>query len=140
MTDILEGRITAGKLQSDELQIHLGEPAAAAGATFDSVGSNAERAGASERGPGAEHQFVGHSTAATSASSTALGGAAGGSDVKPSKPRAPRKQQQKPETAGAASARAGRPRKVLKANDDVDEREAAGGDGEDDGNDFDTRM
>ena len=30
MTDILEGRITAGKLQSDELQIHLGEPAAAA--------------------------------------------------------------------------------------------------------------
>ena len=30
MTDIPEGRITAGKLQSDELQIHLGEPAAAA--------------------------------------------------------------------------------------------------------------
>ena len=29
MTDISEGRITAGKLQSDELQIHLGEPAAA---------------------------------------------------------------------------------------------------------------
>ena len=27
MTDIPEGRITAGKLQSDELQIHLGEPA-----------------------------------------------------------------------------------------------------------------
>ena len=30
MTDIPEGRITAGKLQSDELQIHLGEPAAVA--------------------------------------------------------------------------------------------------------------
>ena len=29
MTDIPEGRITAGKLQSDELQIHLGEPATA---------------------------------------------------------------------------------------------------------------
>ena len=28
MTDILEGRITASKLQSDELQIQLGEPAA----------------------------------------------------------------------------------------------------------------
>ena len=28
MTDIPEGRITAGKLQSDELQIHLGEPTA----------------------------------------------------------------------------------------------------------------
>ena len=30
MTDIPEGGITAGKLQSDELQIYLGEPAAAA--------------------------------------------------------------------------------------------------------------
>ena len=29
MTDIPEGQITAGKLKSDELQIHLGEPAAA---------------------------------------------------------------------------------------------------------------
>ena len=28
MTDIPEDRITAGKLQSDELQIHLGEPTA----------------------------------------------------------------------------------------------------------------
>ena len=111
---------------------------AAAGAASDSVGSNAERAGAPERGPGAEYQFVGHSTAATSASSTAFVGAAGGSDVKPSKQRRPRKQQ-KPETTGAAGARAGRPRKVLKTDDDIDELEAAGGDGEDDG-DSDTRM
>ena len=115
--------------------------ATAAGAASDSVESNAERAGASERGSGTEHQFVGHSTAATSASSTAFGGAAGGSDVRPCKPRAARKQQQqKPETTGAAGSRAGRPRKVLKTDDDIDEREAAGEDGEDDRNDSDTRM
>ena len=113
--------------------------AAAAGAASDSVGSNAERAGASERGSGTEHQFVGHSTTATSASSTPFGGAAGGSDVRPSKQRVPRKHQ-KPETTGAAGSRAGRPRKVLKTDDDIDEREAAGGDGEDDGNDSDNRM
>ena len=34
MTDISEGRITAGKLQSDERQIHLGEPAAATANTL----------------------------------------------------------------------------------------------------------
>ena len=115
--------------------------AAAAGAASDSVGSNAERTGASERGAaGVEHQLVGHSTATTSASAASFGGAAGGSDVKPCKPRAPKKQQQKPETAGAAGARAGRPRKVFKADDDIDELEAAGADVEDDGNDSDTRM
>ena len=28
MTELPEGRITAGKIQADELQIHLGEPTA----------------------------------------------------------------------------------------------------------------
>ena len=44
-----------------------------AGATFDSLGSNAERAGASERGAGSEHQLVEHSTAANNAAATAFG-------------------------------------------------------------------
>ena len=111
-----------------------------ASATSDSVGSNAERAEAFERGAGSEHKLVGHFTATTNASATAFGGAAGGGDGKPYKPRAPRKQQQKPETTGAAGARAERPRKVLKADDDIDEHETARANGEDDGDDSDTRM
>ena len=124
--------------------------ASAGGPTTDALKPSAERAGSYSGGTGVEHKFVGHSiTAATASniqsssasSAAAFSGTADGDDgAKQSKPRAPRKQQQKPETAGAAGSRAGRPRKVLKTDDDIDEREAAGGDGEDDGNDSDTRM
>ena len=112
--------------------------AAGACGPADVVGSSVERAGASERGAGIEHQSDGHPITATNFYSTTASAGSGdsGGAVKQTKPRATRKQQQKPETAGVANARAGRPRKVLKADDDIDERDG----GEDDGNDSDTRM
>ena len=122
-------------------QYGIRTPAGAVGGPSDAVGPSAERAGAVGGGSGIEHQSDGHSITATNFYSTTASAGSGdsGGAVKQTKLCAPRKQQQKPEKAGAANARAGRPRKVLKADDDIDERDAGDG-GEDDGNDSDTRM
>ena len=135
-----DGHIAAYLKQSG-IRSPTGALGGSAGGPSDAVGSSAERAGASERGAGIEHQSDGHPITATNFYSTTASAGSGdsGGAVKQTKPRATRKQQQKPETAGAANARAGRPRKVLKTDDDIDERDGGDG-GDDDGNDSDTRM
>ena len=105
-----------------------GAVSVSAGGPSDTVGPSAKRAGDSERLTGYKHKFVGHSiTTASTCSSASI--RTGESGAKQSKLRGPRKQQQKPETAGAANSHAGRPRKVLIAEDEIDERDA--GEGED---------
>ena len=93
--------------------------------------------------PGNEYQFVRHSITATyfQPTSTPLTAFSGTTDVSGAKKNmlsGLRKQQQKPETARAAKARQGLPRKVFKADDDINKRDA--GEGEVEKNDSDTRM
>ena len=70
-----DGHIAAYLKQSG-IRSPTGALGGSAGGPSDAVGSSAERAGASERGTGNEHQFVGHSITATNTSSAAFSGTA----------------------------------------------------------------